>query len=529
MANQSQLQISSYKNFGGKFFDSVDFASMFRRDTVHKFGIKAAQLFSATSNLGMTNKRWHNMTMARGNYSELPGGVTDYTWEVAGDGVIEYNVTRLVTTEAFPGKNREEFQVGLDVPYLDYPVTLKGDIDSAPLLRVMGKGIPDGDFSWLYTVKVQDGNENTHFPLEALQEGSTFVRVGTMIPNEQNTSYGMMEWGSTESLGGTVGMYGNEIGFSDRFIRSEMEYARGGAPNQNTYQGLDGKTYTEAFSSGYIISGALREPGMRDVTGPGMFISTAVRQVIDRTLEDREMMSEFGRLEVDVDQKSKRVLKMAPGWFQLARDGQYWPHGGSFNLDELYQFLHQILQTRTNFMDREPWIVTGSGGMSYLSELIASRASTFQTLEPGYAIRPTDSPVGVHKYEYEYGFQFTKIRFPQGVVVKLMYDPRKDDSRVFREKAPGSFLPKESFNYDIFEFGKTQDAPNWANGNNVTMVVERNADYFFSVSNAVDWKTGQVKDGSNVYNFSKDANIYYEISGSPQIWDIGACGRVEWV
>lgn len=528
MNNQSQLQISSYRNWGGKFYDSISFSSMFRQDAPFKFGVKAAQLFSSTSNLGLTNKRWQYMTMGQGNYSELPGGTTDYTWEVAGDGVIEYTVTRLTVSED-PGKNGEEWLIGLDVPYLDFPVVIKGDIDAAPQLRVLGKGASDGEFSWLYPVKVQDGNENTTFPIEALAVGARFVRTSTAISNEQNPSYGMLEFGSTESLGGVVGQFGNEIGFSDKFIRAELEYARGGGVNNNTYKGLDGRNYSEAFSSGYIINGMLRDPGKRNVTGPGMFIGAAERMLIDRTMEDQEMMADFGRLEIGEDPNTRRVLKVAPGWFQLAKDGQYWPHGGSFSLDEMYQFFHQILQGRVNFLKRNPVIVTGSGGMAYLSELIATRASTFQTIEPGFAIRKNPDPTGVHAHEYEFGFQFTKIRFPQGVTVGLLYDPRKDDSRIFREKAPGSHLPKESFNYDIFEFGEIEGAPKWSNGKNVTMVVERGANYFFSVSNAVDWKKGQVKDGSNVFNFSKNASVYHELSGSPQIWDIGACGRIEWV
>jgi hypothetical protein len=530
MDNKSQLQISTYKNFGERFYDSVSFASMFRQDQPFRFGVKAAKLFSSSTSLGMSNKRWNFMTMAQGNYSEVPGGTNEYTWEVAGDGVVEYIVTRKLTTSTTPGKNHEEFEIGLDKPYLGEPVLLKGDKDNAPLLKMIGQSRPDtADFSWIYTVKIQDGDPNSSFPAEALEVGSSFVRVSTQVSDEQNTKYGMIEFGSTESLGGVVGQFANEIGFSDKFIRAELEYASGGQSNNQTYKGLDGKMYRSAFSSGHIIYGMVGKPGDRGVTGPGTFISTAERMVLDRTHEDREMMAEFGRLEITEDQDSRRVIKSAPGWFQLAKDGQYWPHSGSFTLNELYQFMHQILQSRTTFRNRKPVICSGTGGVSYLSELIAARASTFQTLEPGFAIRKNANPIGVHDQEYEYGFQFTRIKFPMGIDVTIMYDPRKDDSRIFREKAPGSFLPKESFNYDIFEFGEIEGAPDWSNGKNITMVVQRNADYFFSVANAVDWKTGQVTDGSNVYRFSKDANIYYEISGSPQIWDISACGRIEWV
>jgi hypothetical protein len=180
-------------------------------------------------------------------------------------------------------------------------------------------------------------------------------------------------------------------------------------------------------------------------------------------------------------------------------------------------------------MNRKPMLVGGTGAISYLSTLIAQQASVFQTLEPGFALRDNPEPTGVHKYEKEWGFQFTRIKLPMGIDVTIMYDPSKDDDTLYKEKAPGSYLPLESFQIDILEFGQTENAAENSNGNNICMVMEDNIDYYFSVANAIDFKNGIVKDGSNAYKFGKTLSIYREMSGSLNIWDTSAVGRIEWV
>ena len=528
MDRKTAITVSEYRKFGGNFFDSVAHAAMYRDENPYDFGVKTSLLFSATNMLGMTNKRWTYLTMAQENFYVIPGGKNEYSWSVAGDAIMDYRITRVVTSDAQPGKDNKLFQIAMDVDHLEEPILLKSESDDAPLLKVIGHGDPDGAFSWVYTVQLQDGNPNSYMPLEYLQEGKMFCRVGTQLSNEENEVYGTDEYAQMMKLSSYVGQYGNKVVFTDRFIRQEMSAAKRGVSNDGTYENFDGTKVRDAFGRGHVYQANLKAAGNR-VIKKGMFIPMAEERLLERTEQDREHVCEFGRLQVTEDRRSNRIIKTAPGWRQIARDGQYFPHGGSFTLNELYDFMHQIFIRRRGFKNRKPILCGGTGAITYLSNLIAAQASTFQTLEPGYAIRPNKDGIGVHDHEWEYGFQFTKIKLPMGVTAEIMYDPSKDDDQIYREKAPGSYLPRESFNIDIMEFGKTEDAAENSAGENICMVMEDNIDYYFSVANAIDWKNGTIKDGSNVRKFGKQLEIYREMSGSLGVWDVHAVGRVEWL
>lgn len=530
MERKTALKVTEYKGFGGNFFDSVSHSALFRDDQPYDFGVMTARLFSSSTNLGLTNKRWNYLTMAQGNYCVIPGGRNEYAWSVIGDADVDFRVTELLVSEsANPGKANTTFAIALDRNWLKAPVVLKTASDNAPLLEIISGPEPLGTHSFRYEVKIQDGNPNSWIPVEYLKPGQVVTRVGTRVTNEENTKYGTDQYSSQMKLRGVVGQYANEVSFTDRFIRMELAAGKSGKSNSGTYDDHDGKKYRDAFSRGHIYQASLKNKNTNEVIQKGMFITKAEERLLERTEMDREMMCEFGRLQIDTDQDSKRVKKTAPGWRQLVRDGQYMPHGGNFTLTGLYDFLHQVLYRRRGFMNRKPMLVGGTGAISYLSTLIAQQASVFQTLEPGFALRDNPEPTGVHKYEKEWGFQFTRIKLPMGIDVTIMYDPSKDDDTLYKEKAPGSYLPLESFQIDILEFGQTENAAENSNGNNICMVMEDNIDYYFSVANAIDFKNGIVKDGSNAYKFGKTLSIYREMSGSLNIWDTSAVGRIEWV
>lgn len=530
MERTTQLKVTEYKGFGGSFYDSVAHSALYRDDNPYEFGVMTARLFSSTNNLGLTNKKWNYLTMAQGNYYVIPGGRNEYTWSVVGDADIDFRFTELLVGASDQnGKNGTTFAIAIDRNWVKAPVVLKTEDDNAPLLEIVSGPEALGAHSFRYEVRLVDSNPNMWVSSDLFTPGRTVVRVSTTVANEENGKYGTDQYSSMEKLRGVVGQYANEVNFTDRFIRMELSAAKTGTPNRDTYTNFDGEKYRDAFSRGHIYQASLKNKHTNDMIERGMFIPEAERRLLERTEMDREMMCEFGRLSISTDQDSKRIKKVAPGWRQLVRDGQYMPHGGDFTLAQLYDFLHQVFYRRRGFLNREPMLIGGTGAITYLSTLIASQVPIAQTLEPGFALRDNDTPTGVHKYEKEWGFQFTKIRLPMGITVSIMYDPRKDDDTIFKTKAPGSYLPLESFQIDILDFGKTEDAAENSNGKNITMVMEDNIDYYFSVANAIDWKNGVVKSGANVYKFGKTLSIYREMSGSLAVWDSSAIGRCEWV
>jgi hypothetical protein len=525
----SRIKLTEYQHFGGNFFNSVAHAKMFRDDKPFDFGVKTSRIFSSEIGGNMVNKKFTWLTMARGNYYALPPGTDEYVWSVAGDAKIDFRITQLLEPEGSQlGKNKSQFRIALDKNWAKPPVALKTESDNAPLIRIVSEAEPLGPDSFAYLCELQDGNPNAWISTNLVDVGSRLTRVSSPVPDEDNQDYAPDEYGQMMKLRGQTGQFANKVEFTDKFIRKELSAMRKGSGSGQSVK-FDGRTISEPFSNGYIYQAGLRKPGSNQMIEKGVFISKAEARLLERSEADREYMMEFGRYDVRPYRDTDATLKVAPGWRQIVRDGQYYPHNGSFTLAQLYDFIHQIVVRRRDFMNREIYLVSGSGGINYISELIQDQASVFQTVEPGLYIRNNKDKVGVHPNELEFGAQFTRIIMAMGVTIRVVYDPMKDDDSIYTQTAPGSYLPLESFNYDILEFGKTENAAENASGENITMVVQEGVEEYYSVFSVVDPKTGTVKDGSNVFTNNKRAGIYRTLGGSLAVWDVSAVGRIEWV
>ena len=114
-----------------------------------------------------------------------------------------------------------------------------------------------------------------------------------------------------------------------------------------------------------------------------------------------------------------------------------------------------------------------------------------------------------------------------GVIVEIVYDPIKDDRKLFPELAPGTNRTLESFAMDIFDFGQTEQKATGAGEENLTMVMQDGVEEYYMISGVYDMETGAVKDGSNVYVNNKECGIYRALSGSLCCWDVTRVGRMQ--
>lgn len=529
--SKSQPRIREYSSFGGSNFDSIAHASLFRADDSHNFGVMTARLFSSVMSpeygtLGSSYKSWINLTQAKGNVVYTSPGKDTYRWQVVGDSHVQLKITKkYVTPGELVGQAGARFFIGVNLDWFANPTVFKTQDDNAASIVFMGEPVPDGPNNFKVECRIQDGNVVSFLDDKLLDPGQTLSRVGTLLSNELNTEYGTLGFSSQSELSGQIGRVGNTISFTDRFLRMEKSTKGNGMGNMSYSFG--GNNYNTAFSTGHVYSAMLSSNGQK--VEKGMVVPTAERLIMDQTMYDQNFMMEFGRLETTLDDKSKRQKKVGAGWRQLYRDGQYRTHSGDFTLDWLYEVIHQIVHNKRQFMNRNIVLRTGTGGMTYISKLIADSVPIGAFIEPGFGVKPNSNPAGIHEVEYEYGFMFTKIKLPMGVTCRLMYDPNKDNQQVYTQLAPGSYLPVESFQIDILEFGDTEDAlENSNNKSNITMVKETMGDYFFTINNAMK-PDGPVTGGENVYKFGKEHEIYYETTGSLAVWDTSAVGRIEWV
>lgn len=527
MERRTAIKVTERKGFGGSFYDSVAHAAMFRDEHPYDFGVKTAMLYSADIDSDIVNKKFTYHTYASGNYYVIPGGKDEYQWSVIGDADIDFRVTELlVSATALPGKDGLEFEIALDKDWLHEPAMILSENPDLPGLLIKGYPRPLGNQSWAYTVVVQSGDPNKYMPVEYLQPGKIWTRISAPTSDEENPWYAGDQYSSMMKLRSVVGQVSNKIEFNDKFIRMEIAASKKGNVPNETYD-FAGKKYSDAFSSQYIYQAKLRKPGTNDIIEKGVFISKAEARLLERCEMDRELLMEFGQGQYTYASDTEKPLKIAPGWREIYKDGNYFQHNGSLTIKQLYEYIRAIYFRRHNFKNRKIMIYSGEGGIAFLSELIKREASVFQTIEPGVWIEGRGEGK-YHSNEFSYGAQFTKLKLPMGIEVEIMYDPIKDNDQLFKRKAPGSNLPLESFQMDIFDFGHTEAAPQGARPENITMVMQDGVEEYYQVGGVYDIRTGAPTDGSVRPTNSKRVGIYRTCAGSLCVWDASRVGRVEW-
>jgi hypothetical protein len=533
MNRKTALQTVERHSWGGSYFDSLTHAAMFRKYKPHNFGVKAAQLFSSQLGSHLINKKFTYYTVAKNNVYMLPGGTDDYEWFLVADADVDFRVTELLVDPAgYAGKGKLPFKIALDRDWLHEPCIIKSESDRLPMLRILGHPVQRGANSWEYEVELQTGDLNAYVPASYLQPGKRFVDATTSVSDELNTKYAGDQYGEMFKLQSWTGNFARKCEFTDKFLRTEISCRKEGRrlPKNSGYS-IGNKSYMDgAVGVGYTYKQKfnLTNSGEADTIEAGVFITKAEARLEDRLMQDREMNFEWGQLEKTVDRDSNRTMKVAPGWRQISRDGHFKIHNGTLTLSELNEYIAEIFLTRRTHADRKIILASGEGGVEFLHRLIAAEASQFQYIDTLFTQKRKDSQ-GYHDNELEYGAQFTRIKLPMGYVIEIAYDPIKDDRKLFPEKAPGTNRTVESFAFDIFDFGATdQKAFDAGRPENITCVMQDGVESYFTVSNVYDFETGAEKSGGNVYSNNKELGVYRETSGGLCVWDVSRVGRIEY-
>jgi hypothetical protein len=516
------------RDWGGTYADSSTWASMFRNMQPHDFGVMGAQTFASELGSYIVNKPLLWMTQAQGCTYELPGGQSDYRWQLLTDTHTRAVITKVdANLGTQPGKAGMPFNIYLDRNWYGEPVVLKTESINMPMLRIVGFPVQESDNIYRYTVVLQDGDPASYVDPAYLAVGRTMVDATTQVSDELNMKYGGIEFGSMYDLQGHIGSVARKIEVTDKFIRLEIEAAKRDQRPDATYS-FNGATQNSAIGTGYIVAkrgtdGKL--PPKSDIVKAGGFITTAEAMLEERIAMDKEFQMTFGRTQVSADTDTGRVLKSSAGWLQISKDGNYREHNGNITLGEFTDFLDAKFFNTVDFKNRSVEIHTGSEGMKFASRLIAAEAgfSPF-VFDSNYFIDRVSSPVTDKALRW--GAQFTELRSYNGIILRFVYDPTKDNPYFYAELHPETGKPIESGSFDIFDLGETGAAPaNAKSKSNVCMIWEPAQEEYFMVSNIYDLNTGSVKNGSNVYHLNKEAGIYRASTVGFQVWDVGRTAR----
>lgn len=534
MANRTTaLKTVERHAFGGSSFDSFSWSKMFRLYKPYNFGVKAAQLFSSSLGSHLINKKFMYYTVAKNNTYMLPPGVDDYEWFVVADADVDFRASELLMAEdSTPGKGNLPFRFAIDRNWVHEPALLKCEHPNLPLIRIIGYPTQRSVNSFEYEAKLQTSDPNAYIPVDYLRPGRRFIDASTSVADELNQKFAGDQYGEMFKLQSWTGNFARKAEFTDKFIRMEIgAREKGQRMRNNEGYKIGNKVYKDGgIGVGYALKQKfnLTNSGEADVIEAGYWITQMEARLEERLMMDCEMNAEFGQLEKTSDTDTGRTIKVSPGWRQYYREGHFKVHNGTLSLSELYEFISEIFQTRRDFSDRQIKLATGEGGVEYLHRLISKEASQFQYIDTLFTQKRTD-PQGYHENELTFGAQFTKIRLPMGYILEMVYDPIKDDRKLFPTKAPGTNRTLESFAMDIFDFGATdQKAFDAQSPENITYVMQDGVESYYSVSNVYDFYEGAKTDGSNAYSNNKQAGLYREKSGGLCIWDISRCGRLEY-
>jgi len=527
MDRKTAIKLVERKEWGGSYMDSFTHSEVFRKYKAHDFGVMEAQMFSSDISSQMINKKWLWMTMGQKNYYMTDSGVTDYKWQLKTDTDVRARIVKVdPNLPTQPGKGNTQFKIYLDRDWFHEPIQLKTESSNAPFLRILGHPKQLSPYVFEYVVELQDGDINAWINPKYLQPKRTVTEGFTAVSEELNTKYGGDYFANMFSLQSIIGKVARKMEFTDKFIKLEIGCKKSGKKMKDTYS-FAGKNYSNAVGvlSTYKVSGYSKKTGEKVTTGA--FITAAEARLSEKVAMDKEMGMEFGRIELSKDRDSGRDRKVAPGWRQMVRDSYYLTHGGDLTLSDMYEFVNNIFITRKDFEDRKIKLATGEGGMEWFHRMIAQEASSFQTLDTLF-IEETKSRF--NEKSLAFGAQYVKIRFPNNTIVELVHDPMKDNRRLFPELAPGTNRTVESFNFDVFDFGNTdQKALGTNTSSNISMVMEDGGDEYYTVSNVYDFNKGAENTGANTYSQNKHCSIYRESTYGLAIWDITRVGRIEYL
>jgi len=395
------------------------------------------------------------------------------------------------------------------------------------MMRIVGHPVQTADMGYRYKVTVQSGDTNDYVDPSLLQVDRRIFDATTSVSDELNQEYSAISMvANTLKLQSHIGNFARKLEFTDKFIRLELAGKKASGARMSGIGAYDGNI----LKNGYTYVQTFGEPKTGKKFEQDVFISAGEAALLDRLYEDMEMNMRFGRTEITTDPETGRPIKVAPGWYQLVRDGWYLPHNGSLDLDTLYEWLYDIFFQRRGFESRKIVLETGEGGYMWLHEMIKEKFDnvTGVIFNQDLYLEKANSEASRNAYTFKVP-QFTGIVLPNGVEIEVRRDPRKDDKNTFPELAPNSRFTIESFCIDIFDMGTTDQTIDSKVSANVAWVQEDMTEEYYTVTGVYNFETGAINNGANAGTNSKELGIYRAKSGGLVVWDVTRTGRIEYV
>ncbi|RMG73527.1 MAG: hypothetical protein D6711_10710 [Chloroflexi bacterium] len=521
--HSAYLKTRKASKWGGSWADSAAYSSLFNStEQPTDLGLIDIEVF-ATKGLGdIVNKPMTYMA-SKQMIPLRAGGGGKVTWKLATDGVSNCTIVDVdPNLSATPGKAGTRFRIALDRGYYNEPSLLKTESTDAPMLIIEGFPEEESPNKFWYTVSLQTSDPNAFIDPKYLQPGRTVRDASSMVPDEMNTKFAGLEFGTTSELGSQITYAARGITVSDKMIRREIEAARRGSNETVIYDTQIGAI--ENGVSQLVVAGPKKADGTVDVKR-GKLMSFFEYALRERLYTDLEMNYKFGHVYSGADNDTGYIKQSGAGWFQIARESNYYEHNGyDLTLDDFVGTLESLRFNVVNPKEDVIEVHTGLVGMRMISKLIEKEAGNLNfVIDSSYFIDKVSS--NATNYGLAFGSQFVELR-SMGQVIRFVWDPSKDDANLFPELDEEG-KPLESSSFDIFNLVAPKATMRDSSINrNVAIAYEPDAEVWVTESNVYDFTTGAIKNGGKVSSLSKEATIFMEKNGGLLIFDASQCMRI---
>lgn len=386
-----------------------------------------------------------------------------FTWKMLGSDYREVQVVNYINPVSRPGHRNTTFDVVLESDQYDLADVLLSEDENYPM-EIVSKE-PYGTDGTKYTLILQTSNENDFIPPYLLEKGRLFVCMSTSVTDEMNKRFGSIEFETIYQLEGTVSQAAMALQMTDKALRMDSQ---GNAKEQVSmwrvpYKLQDGRTFYNFMP----------------------MAETKMWETMYRGIEKALMFGKRSQREVDGYMK-----QTGSGLRELLKSSSYLPHTFDLTIEELEEFMSDLLIHRTNAdaADRKVTAMTGEYGRRFFSQMIGDAAALYNLIDTHFVHGKDPRYLG-------FGAQFEYYVGNNGLGIYTMLNPMYDDPSISRRRHPQN--PKRSLNswrMDFLDFGKVRGYEQF--GDNIQMVRQRQADYYLVHNGKWDKRTGSpINDG----------------------------------
>lgn len=467
-----------------------------------------AKIFSASDMYH--DKPMLGMTQSKGNVKILSSN--RFKWKLSGDMNHKLRITRVVTTDPFPGINFSSFKIVLDKSWFSIPDVIQGE-NNAFWLRVMDEyPVALGVNEFEYTVQLQTSDPAAFFPPALIREGREFTRMSSAVADDANPNYGGFNFGSIFESEGQLGQFAREFELEDKACRKVKQCADEGKYGDEQY----GK-YLQQWRIPFMSQDEKGNPKKWL-----SFMSMGEAEMWNRLYQDVEMALVLGKKSSHMMSPNGKLITTGSGLREMLEAGNVMQHTGNLTLSQLADWFTAILKDKRDRNDCKVVLSCGIKFAEMFDRMIKADSAAYLTLDTVFIRKGED-------YKHmDYGSYFASYK---GFIVDItvMINPAYDN-KYFQPKMHPMYpnYTIDSWRADILDFGSAEQQGSKTTDKNICMVKESYMDYHITHNGKWDGKTGMpITTGAQGFtNAVTGYKVMAELSGGLMIADVSRCGSI---